>query len=175
MVLEIDRGGRVTACVVAEASGHTDLDDAACRLLSTRATFSPALDNRGRPIPSTYRKRINWQLPDTGDAGAPAFGYRSVNGIIIRFHLNAANEVTECNVRLANAEAPPAVAAEACATVNLRAQSERQTIPPEGIWVEIRNLIYSYTRDPGWNDPEPTGADMAVPSAEPAALPPGQT
>lgn len=61
--LTIDANGRVSSCTVTSSSGHTDLDDLTCKLITRRARFKPAeLD--GAKVEGTYSNRIRWQIPD---------------------------------------------------------------------------------------------------------------
>jgi periplasmic protein TonB len=61
--LQIGPNGRVTGCTVTASSGNSDLDDATCRG-ARRISFSPAKDDAGQPVASTYTLPIRWQLPD---------------------------------------------------------------------------------------------------------------
>lgn len=61
--LKVDRSGRVSGCRIVRSSGHSDLDDAACRALSERARFQPARNDRGVAITGFYLKRVRWQIP----------------------------------------------------------------------------------------------------------------
>ena len=61
--LSIDAEGRVTACDIAESSGHVSLDGATCLVLRQRARFRPARDRRGRAVPGTHQGAVLWRLP----------------------------------------------------------------------------------------------------------------
>ncbi|WP_106638831.1 energy transducer TonB [Allosphingosinicella vermicomposti] len=61
--LEIGANGRVTNCTVTSGSGSSALDSATCRLLRSRARFTPAKDSAGNPTTDTYSSRIVWRLP----------------------------------------------------------------------------------------------------------------
>jgi len=60
--LVVDPKGRVDSCKVIISSGFADLDTATCRLLTSRARFSPARAEDGRPIYGLYRSLINWSV-----------------------------------------------------------------------------------------------------------------
>jgi protein TonB len=60
--LSIGTNGRVTGCTVTKSSGSRDLDNATCRILSSRARFTPAKNSDGSPTTDTYPKRITWRL-----------------------------------------------------------------------------------------------------------------
>ncbi|WP_373491064.1 energy transducer TonB [Parasphingorhabdus sp.] len=61
--LTVDADGRVSDCQVTGSSGHADLDDAACKNLTRRARFRPALDSQGNPTTGTYSNAVRWQIP----------------------------------------------------------------------------------------------------------------
>ncbi len=61
--LEIDRQGRISDCTITRSTGYSALDDATCRLLRSRAEFSPAKDSSGAIVPGTYSSSVNWQIP----------------------------------------------------------------------------------------------------------------
>ena len=62
--LQIGPDGRVTDCTITSSTGHSDLDEATCRLLPRRARFSPAKGSDGNAMPDTYNGRITWRLPE---------------------------------------------------------------------------------------------------------------
>ena len=61
--LDIGIDGKATACTIVSSSGSDELDGTACRLLMRRARFTPAKDESGNPIASTYANAITWKLP----------------------------------------------------------------------------------------------------------------
>ncbi|MEO6581622.1 MAG: energy transducer TonB [Sphingomicrobium sp.] len=60
--LSVGTNGRVTGCSVTSSSGSKALDSTTCRVLSSRAKFSPAKDNMGNPTTGTSSARIRWQI-----------------------------------------------------------------------------------------------------------------
>jgi protein TonB len=62
--LEIGANGRVTNCTVTSSSGSSALDSATCRLLRSRARFTPARDSSNNPTTDTHSSRIVWRLPE---------------------------------------------------------------------------------------------------------------
>lgn len=61
--LTIGTDGRVTGCTVTGSSGSSSLDNTTCRLLRSRARFTPARDNQGNPISDTVNAPpITWRL-----------------------------------------------------------------------------------------------------------------
>jgi periplasmic protein TonB len=61
--LDVDAGGRVTACSVTGSSGSSLLDNTACSLLKRRARFNPAEDANGTKIPAPYNGSFTWKIP----------------------------------------------------------------------------------------------------------------
>ena len=61
--LTVGSDGRVTGCSVTQSSGHSDLDETSCRLLSRRARFNPGKDSAGNPTGGIYPGRFRWQIP----------------------------------------------------------------------------------------------------------------
>jgi protein TonB len=63
-LLQVGTDGRVTGCTITSGSGNRDLDDATCRISRSRVRFTPAKDDAGNPITSSYNLAVRWQLPD---------------------------------------------------------------------------------------------------------------
>jgi protein TonB len=61
--LDVGTNGRVSNCTVTSSSGSSALDTTTCRLLKSRARFSPATDSTGGPTTDTVTGRIVWRLP----------------------------------------------------------------------------------------------------------------
>ena len=62
VVLSIGTNGRVTNCSVSGSSGSQSLDSTTCRILTSRAKFTPGRDSSGNPTSGTFRQRITWRL-----------------------------------------------------------------------------------------------------------------
>jgi periplasmic protein TonB len=60
--LTVGPNGRVSDCNVTSSSGSRALDSATCRILQSRARFTPARDNLGNPTTDTVSQRIRWVL-----------------------------------------------------------------------------------------------------------------
>ena len=60
--LAIGPNGRVTGCDVTASSGSRTLDSATCRILRSRARFTPATDSTGNPTTGSFSQRITWRL-----------------------------------------------------------------------------------------------------------------
>ena len=62
-VLDVDAAGTVTACRIERSSGYSRLDEASCSMLMRRARFTPAVDDDGKPVASSYRNVVRWRIP----------------------------------------------------------------------------------------------------------------
>ncbi|MFL6755079.1 MAG: energy transducer TonB, partial [Sphingomicrobium sp.] len=60
--LSIGPDGRVTNCDVTSSSGSRSLDSATCRILRSRARFTPARLSNGQPTSDSVTSRIRWQI-----------------------------------------------------------------------------------------------------------------
>ena len=61
--LTIGPSGRVDACSVTSSSGSSALDQATCRILRSRARYTPARDENGNPTSGRDSGRVTWRLP----------------------------------------------------------------------------------------------------------------
>jgi protein TonB len=61
--LTVGTDGRVSGCSVTASSGNSDLDEATCRISKRSVRFTPAKDQSGNPISSSYTLPVRWQLP----------------------------------------------------------------------------------------------------------------
>lgn len=61
--LTIGTSGRVENCQVTGSSGNSALDAATCRILRSRARYTPARDSNGNPTSGTDTGRVTWRLP----------------------------------------------------------------------------------------------------------------
>jgi len=66
--LTVGADGKVADCAVIQSSGSPSLDVQTCRILWSRAQFTPARDAQGKPIQDTYSQRIRWELPEGNPA-----------------------------------------------------------------------------------------------------------
>lgn len=65
VTFDIDAAGRIQNCRISSSSGSKTLDDTACRLVTRRGRYSPALDAAGNPIPGgTKTLRFTWKLDE---------------------------------------------------------------------------------------------------------------
>ena len=65
LTFDINEQGRIENCRVTSSSGSSTLDDTACRLVTRRGRYSPALDQAGNPTRGgTKTLRFTWRLPE---------------------------------------------------------------------------------------------------------------
>ena len=62
--LEVGENGRVTGCTITRSSGSRVLDVATCRLMQSRARFTPALDSNGMPRAWRVVDVVVWGLAE---------------------------------------------------------------------------------------------------------------
>jgi len=62
--LVIGTDGRVSSCELTRPTGNRALDDATCRLISSRARFDAATDESGAKVLGTFNGSVRWELPD---------------------------------------------------------------------------------------------------------------
>ncbi|WP_317617552.1 energy transducer TonB [Sphingomonas daechungensis] len=60
--LAIGTDGRVTNCSVTKSSGSRSLDSATCRILKSRARFTPAKLSNGQATTDNFPQTITWRL-----------------------------------------------------------------------------------------------------------------
>ena len=61
--LSVGRDGRVADCTVTGSSGSPALDAATCRVMKSRARFTPARDSSGNTTSDSVSSAIKWVLP----------------------------------------------------------------------------------------------------------------
>jgi len=64
VAVTVGTDGRVHRCSVVVSSGSASLDGATCRIIATRARFSPAHDRHGHPVAATFPQSVTWRLED---------------------------------------------------------------------------------------------------------------
>lgn len=62
--VQVGTDGRVTSCQVTGSSGHADLDDTTCKLITRRARFRPATDGNGDPTTGSWSSAVRWEIPE---------------------------------------------------------------------------------------------------------------
>lgn len=61
--IRIGTNGRVIGCIVTGSSGTYAFDAATCRIMRSRARFTPARDAQGNPAEDAQTATIIWRLP----------------------------------------------------------------------------------------------------------------
>ena len=61
--LTVGTDGRVSDCSITTSTGNSDLDATTCRIAKARVRFTPAKDDAGNAMTSTYPLAIRWVLP----------------------------------------------------------------------------------------------------------------
>ncbi len=65
LTFDIDSAGRVQNCRVSASSGSSLLDETACRLVTRRGRYTPALDQNGAPTAGGSKTlTFTWRLPE---------------------------------------------------------------------------------------------------------------
>ncbi|ANY20094.1 Gram-negative bacterial tonB protein [Tsuneonella dongtanensis] len=62
--LQVGANGRVESCTITSSSGHPELDQATCALVTQRARFDPAKDEAGAKTTGSYSNSVRWELPE---------------------------------------------------------------------------------------------------------------
>lgn len=69
--LDVGADGRVTMCTILRSSRSNVLDAMTCRLMRSRARFTPAHGAAGQPVAGRIEDEIVWTLPGTATATRP--------------------------------------------------------------------------------------------------------
>ncbi|GAA4743795.1 hypothetical protein GCM10023264_06260 [Sphingomonas daechungensis] len=62
VLILVDETGMPKDCSVLQTSGSALLDSRTCGVIMERATFSPAIDQSGKPAKSSFTQRMSWRL-----------------------------------------------------------------------------------------------------------------
>ncbi len=93
----VDKTGRVKECRITSSSGSSLLDETACRLVTQRARFTPAVDAQDNPIDGTYSNRVRWVLPSV----TPPEPGTALTSFIVELD----GSISDCSVNLTGAAA----------------------------------------------------------------------
>lgn len=93
--LEVNSAGRVQSCIITSSSGHADLDETTCSLLSRQARFEPARSKSGEAVRGTWTNAVRWKIPG-GANSAPEAGELETVMIV-----EVDGRMTECDVIIA--------------------------------------------------------------------------
>jgi protein TonB len=58
----VDTNGRVIGCQITRSSGSPILDAATCRLIRSRARYTPAIDSNGNPTVGKVAEHVEWKI-----------------------------------------------------------------------------------------------------------------
>jgi TonB family protein len=58
----VDASGKPTSCHIQQSTRPKEFDDIVCRAAMRRASFEPALDSEGKPVPSYWRQTVRFML-----------------------------------------------------------------------------------------------------------------
>jgi TonB family protein len=58
----VDEHGKATSCHIQASTRPKEFDDLVCRSVMKRAEFKPALDAKGKPIPSYWRQTVDYRM-----------------------------------------------------------------------------------------------------------------
>jgi TonB family protein len=72
VALDIAPEGRVTGCTIAASSRSAILDATTCRILRSRARFTPARNAAGKPVAGRFETTIAWRMENVAEAVPPA-------------------------------------------------------------------------------------------------------
>ncbi|MFZ1742072.1 MAG: energy transducer TonB, partial [Pontixanthobacter sp.] len=61
--VNVGADGKVANCTVTGSSGHSDLDETTCKLISRRGKFNPATNGDGNDVAGTWSSAVRWEIP----------------------------------------------------------------------------------------------------------------
>src|SRR5918993_124760 len=64
--LDVGANGRVLRCTITRSSGSSALDATTCRILRSRARYTPARNSNGMPVGYPVEDAVEWRLPEKG-------------------------------------------------------------------------------------------------------------
>lgn len=79
--VDYDASGIPTGCTVTVSSGVQVLDDTTCRLIVTRARFTPGADAKGKAAAGSWTNSVRWVIPKV-DQPPPAAMTGTVSFIV---------------------------------------------------------------------------------------------
>ena len=60
----VGTNGKVSGCDVISSSGNAALDAATCRVIRSRARFTPATNESGQKVTDTGTQKVTWKIPN---------------------------------------------------------------------------------------------------------------
>ncbi|MDB5704827.1 MAG: hypothetical protein JWN66_1943 [Sphingomonas bacterium] len=104
--LTIDERGLPVRCEVVLSAGNGDLDKATCDLAMVQGRFTPARDERGRPVSSLYMLPVRWVLPGNRTLIDLDNGRHLLGDHTIEILLDESGAVKGCKVVKSTADLP---------------------------------------------------------------------
>lgn len=102
-VVEVDPTGKPVECKVVQSSGDEELDITACKLVTLRARFLPARDEKDRAVTGRYANSVKWVLPKT--LSAPR-----LMALTFTMLIDADGAIAECRIMRAEGAVTEAIA-----------------------------------------------------------------
>ncbi|WP_424770501.1 energy transducer TonB [Pontixanthobacter sp.] len=62
--VSVTADGRVSNCQITGSSGHSDLDETTCNLITRRGRFNAATDGNNREVAGTWSSAVRWEIPE---------------------------------------------------------------------------------------------------------------
>ena len=62
--LDVGANGRVHGCTITRSSGSSALDATTCRILRSRARYTPGRNSNGMPVGYPVEDAVEWRLPE---------------------------------------------------------------------------------------------------------------
>jgi len=134
--LQVAPDGAVSTCRVTASSNSGSLDEATCRIMTTRARFTPARDAAGNAVADRISSRIRWVLPvqeaDSSDAveltayfssadyPAEAIRRRMEGRVDVELAISPGGRVLQCQVTRPSGSFP--LDARSCEIIQARAR-----------------------------------------------------
>lgn len=123
--LDIAANGRVDGCTVLRSSRSNILDASTCRLLRSRARFTPARDAGGRRVAGRIEDELRWSL------GATSTAQPRLNALTSIWTTCVTGDAARRSVSTMDANLVPDAAYAACAEIEpiLLAEMTRANLP----------------------------------------------
>ncbi len=130
--LDVGTDGRVNSCTILRSSRSNILDATTCRLLRSRARFTPAVGASGMPVAGRIEDEIVWMPPGSATANRPP---RRLLELFKIYTACAMGDAARRAVSTMDVNAIPDAAFASCASIEPvllaeMGQVNRSTMPP---------------------------------------------
>lgn len=138
--LDVAANGRVDGCTVLRSSRSSILDASTCRLLRSRARFTPARDTAGRPAAGRVEDELRWTL------GATSTAQPRLNALTSIWTTCVTGDAARRSVSTMDANLIPDAAYATCAEIEpmLLAEMTRANLPKMVPTEALRGLKLQY-------------------------------